>query len=490
MRKKVLCVVLVLALVLASCASDDKPTSGFGLNGETSSQDNAGKSGDGQKNTTDTANATGTKDNTDGKDDSKSGSSDNATASKSDDSGVNAVGSEKTVTDAESDNVYNIGGIGFKIPEGMTQKNVFVGPCVTFESSKLGAVIYAWSYNLAQYEKEMSSMGEDFDQRADISDFVNGIKETNPSSSRYISESEFIGDDLLESAGYKGRKLSFKGMIDSDVYKDGPIKGKAQIIEDEIVIYNDSDDNVIMMAVLCRESAYENVNKLIGEMLSSAVSECTKPLMGSLDDRYLENGGFSFTIPACYGNVYSFFYDGYYQAYQVEYAKKDCNLAYLLGYYLANYATYPVEDIDAYQAEFEAEFGKDAGYAWQGDIQYVASDVCEDWLNVFSAYAIFTRTEFEETCIPTFEKWMSEFISPGFQKCETVSKERVSIDGMDGMEFKFNVTQNDQDYVLYILGVNNNKSRYISFITSMVKADGENLDAFDTLVSSMKNLSK
>ena len=479
MRKYLLCVVLVLAMVLTACGGDEKPTDFSDL---VSGQPT--KSGDNKKEN-EVKNESENKD-IGQKDDTKTGSSD----SKKDDGG--AASGAQTVTELVSDeNVHNIGGIGFIMPDGMKKKNVFVGPCVTYELSKSGVVLYGWSYDLEAYLNGIEDKSKSEEFRELLKKRVSEEKKPEEVSPRYLNDGyEVQNIELFETAGYKGERVVFKGILQGDVYKDGPIKAYAEVMEESVFIYNDVDDSIIFLDIIYRVSAYDNVKKQIDEMFATAIPGCTKPLEGSLDERYLENGGFSVTIPECYGPVWTFYYNlgDYHVLYGDD--KNIDNLAYYLGIFLWDYAREGVEEIDAYQAEYEAEFGKEAGNFWDEDIKFLASRITTDWVDFYAANIYSTREEFDEW-IPEAENLVPRLLSPGFKELETLSDERVSIDGMNGVKFKFSVkTEDDKEYILHLVIVNNNKSRFVSLISSAFEADSENVDSFDTMIAGMKNISK
>lgn len=536
MKKLFLCFMLIMALCFTACSGDEKETEGFGLSdsdkGTSSSKDNTA-SGNESKNSGSTAGDSGK--NTD-KNDGQSGT----------DIGKNAVGSDIAVTDGTvavgEKNTFNIGGIIMQVPEEYTMEKVFVGAGLTFESTKSSAVLREYYYDT----EKMDGLKPDFDVTDeslkgeitnvyypnyvifDAEKFVAGEKNSSVEYNvvnNYLDEYENISDEEITVAGFKGRKVAYKGKTWQDCYREGPVKQFVDATLDITVIFNDIDRRAIVITNLCKNGKYEAVNKQLNTMLeTAAAAQPGDDMTGLYGAKYTEIGGYSMEIPESFGQLLDSYYEMYGETYVNCYGSKSeissmlGQSAYMIaqmqsqfgdmgfGGFVGGFEETP-EDFGGYEGDFSGDWGDfsgdfegDAG-DFGGDMGGFGTSGPEDefarllknmdkgWLNLTAIRSIDTTTEFEkllktgETAIPDL---FLEIIPEG----ECTLNERVEIDGMKGIRFTFTAELDGEETEFKLVIVNNYKSRFVVIASTAVNTDSEQSEAFEELLGSMKNLMK
>lgn len=536
MKKAVLIVTLFLAFCLTAC-SEKKEFDGFG--DIMTEGDKVETKKDDGKNTGET---------TAKKDESRneSGKTDNE----------NASGSGITVTDgtadSNSENTFNIGGINLQVPEGYSRKKVFVGAGLTFESTKMSAMLREYYYDTEKADslKEYAeSMAEEEDEMLptmyvpdyvifDAEKYVVGEKcdscEINIIAN-YMDEYELIADDMITVAGLKARRQAYKGKTWQDCYREGPVKQFVDATLVTTVIYNDIEKRAVVILSLCKTGKYEEVEKQLNTMFETAsLAADSSNMVGLAGASYVELGGFAMEIPESFGQLLDCSYDMYGEIYTNSYGSMS-DITRMLGTSAYSMAEMEMQfgglpmfggpvggfegdmgnagdfaGFDGNMGDF-GEFGGDMGdfggfggdmgdfggpEAGFGGNQGASEEFAEifknmdkNWLNLSAMRTVSTISEFEKL-LAFCENSIPELFGEILPGVTCTLNEKIEIDGMKGIRFTFTGEIDGEETEFKLLIVNNYKSRFIFIATTATEPGNEQSAAFEELIGSMKNLMK
>lgn len=369
--------------------------------------------------------------------------------------GKNEVGGDKNVTDdiskTSNENVYNVGGVLFQIPDTFKSKDVFVGTNLTFESSKNQSVL---SMNYIPYVTGVDS--EDVAERnkqyyenkcipvSSAEDFANEDMMRSIGESLASNEFSEAGEVSVESvtvADIKGTKFSFEGTKYGDCYREAPVKNLVKARSTTYVLVNDIDENIIIINLISKTAKADEADKLVTEMLTSAVKTDEKDnLTGRFADNDIQVGGFCYKVPEIYGIIA-------YSNYFTEYEQ-----------YLYQYSDYIVEE----------------------------DELPEWWTNINAERVVMTKAEFEEN-VDLYVDELVESLGQMLAESQTIERKLTEIEGMQAAYCITKGSYFGQIMECKMLFVNDTKNRYFTTIYGIYKEGDEvHAAAFEELVASMK----
>ncbi len=370
---------------------------------------------------------------------------------KSGTEGKNTVGTDKTVTEADTSALeqYNVGGVNFSIPEGYKRKDEYVGMGLTFEAlgKSIIRMYYAPGTDSTQIT-QIKDLGfeEAFDQIADYWDVSFSSIDMN------LQESERINKEFVNVGGYQAGRVTYKGRARGDCYREGPIKAASEIVTDAILVHNDVDNMIIFIFVQGKASRQEDVDSDIRKLIEIAkAADSNDNICGKIGDSRIAIGGFSFEIPDVLNNFLNYDYDSVYNEYAYWYGGAE----------------------DSGSEDFDNDPTK---VGW--------------WMNLYAEREVVTLDEVDELS-DEYASAMLESISSNYEGASAVPPEKVifTLDDVEGRRYSSKIVFEGNEMEVQICVVYNNKSRFINYFYVFYNAaDSARAEAFEQFLQSAKNL--